>query len=93
MLRELDHLPYVERLRKLGLLSLAKRRLCGNPIGTLQYLKGTIWKLERDSSSGTIDGTKSNGQKLKEVNLRLDIRRRFFTVKLVRQWHWLPRNL
>lgn len=92
MLKELEYLPYEDRLRKLGLFSFAKRRLCGNSTGTLEYLKGSTRKLERDSSSGTLDGTKSNRHKLKEGKLTLDIRSRFFTVRVVRHWHRFPRE-
>ena len=32
-----------------------------------------------------------NGFKLKEWGLGLDVRQKFFTRKMVRQWHMLPR--
>ena len=48
MLRELEHLPYGDRPRELGLFSLENRRLQGHLIAAFQYLKGPTGKLGRD---------------------------------------------
>jgi len=84
MIRGLQHLSYEERLRELGLFSLEERRLWGDFIVAFQYLKGAYkqegeWLFTRVAG----DRTKGSGFKLKQGRFRLDIRRKFFTQRMV----------
>jgi len=91
MIRGLKHLFYEERLRDLELFSLEKSRLWGHLIAACQYLKGAYRKDgENTFSRACCDRTRSNGFKLREWRFRLDIRKKFFTMRVVKHWHKLP---
>jgi len=92
MTRGLEYLSYEDRLRELGLFSLEKRRLWGDLIAAFQYLK----EADRKDGEGLFtrvcsDRTRGNGFKLKKGTFRSDIRKKFFTMRLVKHWHRLPR--
>ena len=91
MIHRMEHLSYEYRLRDLGLCSLEKRRLRGYLIAAFQYLKGSYRK-EGDRLFSRVCGDKTggNGFKLKKCKFRLDIGKKYFTVRVVRHWNKLP---
>ncbi|GAB0206455.1 mitochondrial enolase superfamily member 1 [Grus japonensis] len=83
MIRGLEHHSYEDRLRELRLFSLEKRRIRGHLIVVFQYLKGAYKKDgEGLFTRASSDRTRGNGFKLKEGRFSLDIRKKFFTVRV-----------
>ncbi|KFQ58259.1 hypothetical protein N334_03830, partial [Pelecanus crispus] len=94
MIRGLEHLSCEGRLIELRLFSLEKGRLQGHFIAAFQYLKEAYKKDgDRLFSRACCNRTRGNGCKLKEDRSRLAIRKTFFTVRVVKHWKRLPREV
>lgn len=81
----LENLSCQERLRLLGLFRMEKRRLQGDLIVAIQCLK-TAYKKDREGlfTRACHDSTRRNGFQQTESRFRLDIREKFFIVRVGR---------
>ena len=90
----MEHLSYKGKLRDLGLFSLEKRRLQRDLRAAFQYPKRGYKKAgNRLLNRVGFYRTRGNGFKLREGRFSLDIKKKFFTIRVVRHWNRFPREV
>ncbi|PKU42332.1 hypothetical protein llap_7362 [Limosa lapponica baueri] len=94
MIRGLEALCCEVRLRELGLISLEKRRLWGDLIVALSVPKRGLQERGESSFAGPVAiGQEVMALNYKREDLRRDRRKKFFTLRLVKHWARLPREV
>jgi len=82
------------QLRALGWFSLEKRRLRRNLTALYGFLRRASGEGGADLLSlGSSERTRRNGSKLPQGMFRQDIRKHFFTKRVVKHWNGLPREV
>ena len=94
MVTGLRHLPYEERLKRLKLISLVRRRERGDLIETFKILKNLEGiRSEAFYTPEIYEGLRGHGMKLFRRRSRLEVRKNFFTQRVISAWNGLPEDV
>ncbi|RMC01247.1 hypothetical protein DUI87_22196 [Hirundo rustica rustica] len=92
--KDLENKPYEVRLGELGLFSLEKRRLRGDFITLYHFLKGGCRQLGVGLFlQAATDRTRRHSLSLCQGKYRLDIKKKFFTKRIIKYQNDLSRDM
>ena len=90
MIRGMRKLTYGERLRRCKLMTLEERRRRYDLIETFKIMKG-IYKIDKTQLfEVNNDSTRGHGMKIRKKYSRLNLRKYFFSNRIVNDWNRLP---
>ena len=94
MIEECRGMNYEQRLKFTGLTSLVERRIRGDMIEVFKIIKG-FDKINSESFFDIRTSSRTRGHKLKieKKRSRLEIRKNFFSQRIVNEWNKLPEHV
>jgi len=93
LIKGFKNLSYENRLKRLKLTTLEKRRLRGDPIETFKIITGKekVDKHEFFEISNNSHNLRGHQYKISVKRKRLTVRSAFFSQRVVNSWNWLPK--
>ena len=93
MIREIRNIPYEERLDHLDLMSTEHRRNRGDMITTFKIMNNKVKLRPGTLTKAKESGTRGHDMKIYKPNVRTEMRKNFFTNRVVNKWNDLGRNV
>ena len=92
IISHIRNLPYRERLRRCNLMTLEERRRRYDLIEMFKIMKG-IYKIDKDRLfEVNTNRTRGHSMKIIKNHCRLNLRKNFFTQRIVNDWNHLPQS-
>ena len=94
MVEGMRNIPYKERLKRLNLHSLERRRVRGDLIEVFKWVKGiNEGNIKQVIDLSKQNRTRSNGFKLEKLRFRTNIGKNWFTNRVVNDWNSLSKHV